>query len=62
MHLHRCTHVASCVQTLTAGKGAYAAYDANGELAFRMLLAAVRDEGTLVAYGVLSGMTVSVGQ
>ena len=54
--------VASCVQRVTASKGAYAAYDAIGGLASQMLLAAVRDEGTLVVYGVLSGMTMTTGQ
>ena len=46
----------------TDGRGAFAAFDAVGGEASKQLLSAVCEEGTLVVYGVLSGMTMTTGK
>ena len=50
------------VLQVTNGKGVYAAFDAVGGQAPQQLLSAVQDEGTMVMYGVLSGMTMTTGE
>lgn len=57
----RTENVLQRVSEVTQGQGAYAAFDAIGGTASQQILSAVRDEGTMVVYGVLSGLTMQTG-
>ena len=50
------------VMEVTDNKGAFAAFDAIGGQVSQQMLSAVRDEGTMVVYGVLSGLTMTAGK